>query len=71
MISVIAILYFNSISQTIFESKKDKMRSFAASIAAKVIQVHMHGGVYILDKNMEYEVGFILPQYVKTTIYKS
>ena len=57
MISVIAILYFNSISQTIFESKKDKMRSFAASIAAKVIQVHMHGGVYILDKNMEYEVG--------------
>ncbi len=57
MIAVIAILYFNSISQTIFESKKDKMRSFAASIAAKVIQVHMHGGVYILDKNMEYEVG--------------
>ena len=57
MISVIAILYFNSISQTIFESKKDNMRSFASSIAAKVIQVHMHGGVYILDENIEYEVG--------------
>lgn len=33
------------------------MRSFASSIAAKVIQVHMHGGVYILDENIEYEVG--------------
>ncbi len=57
MISIIAILYFNSISQTIFESKKDKMRSFASSIAADVIQVHMHGGHYSLSSDLEYQVG--------------
>lgn len=57
MIVTIAILYFNSISQTIFESQKDKMRSFAASIAADVIRIHMYGGVYSLENNLEFDVA--------------
>lgn len=57
MIVTIAVLYFNSISQTIFESQKDKMRSFAASIAANVIRIHMHGGIYTLKDNLEFDVG--------------
>jgi two-component system OmpR family sensor kinase len=39
------------------ESKKDKMRTYGATIAAKAIAVHMHGGKFFYEKQKEYKVG--------------
>jgi two-component system OmpR family sensor kinase len=57
LIVIIAYIYFEALSNSLMESKKDKMRTYGATIAAKAIGVHMHGGEFVYEKQEEYKVG--------------
>lgn len=50
-------------SNSLLESKKDKMRTYATTIAAKAISVHMHGGVFSYEIRKAYKVGMYSKQY--------
>ena len=56
-IGIIAIVYFKNLSNSLLESSKDKMRTYASYLASKAIQVHMHGGDFIYEKDNKYRVG--------------
>ena len=57
LITVIAFLYFNSVSKSLLESQKDKMRSFASLIASKAISSHMHRLPFEFKNDSSYKIG--------------
>jgi len=45
------------------DAKKDKMRTYASSIASNAIKVHMYGGVFTLAKHYSFDVGLYDSRY--------
>lgn len=57
LILVISSLYFDSVSTSIFEAQKDKMRSYASSLASKVIHAHMQSTTFEYKNNTNYKIA--------------
>ena len=57
LIIVIAILYFNTVSSSMYESQRDNMRTYASSIASKAIASHMYGDSFNYKNETAYTIG--------------
>lgn len=57
LIIVIAVLYFNTVSNSMRENQRDNMRTYASSIAAKAIASHMYGQPFDYKNETEYKIG--------------
>lgn len=61
-IAIIAIVYFNNLSNSLLESSKDKMRTYASLLSSKVISAHMNGDTFTYDGDKKYIVGIYSSQ---------
>ena len=63
LIIIIAVIYYKSMVNSLVESKKDQMRTYATSIAAKAIAAQMYGDIFHYKIREQYKVGMYSKKY--------